>query len=191
MINKIQQEKENLRKDIQMKRVRFNSFKKQRAHERIQKHLYSLDLFQKSKMICFYISTKEEVDTKEIIIKELFLNEREIVVPKIHKGSLKLYKINKWIDLEIGKYGIEEPKKGMLEVDIEKIDLFIVPGVAFDKNCVRLGHGGGYYDKLLQKTRAMKIGLGYYFQILPKIPYEEHDERLDYIISERGIIKMV
>lgn len=191
MINKIQQQKKKLRKQIRLKLAKFNSVRKQNADDHIQNCLYSLDSYSNSKVICIYVSTEEEVETREIIRKELFLNSRSVVVPKIRDGILKLYKISKWSDLKSGKYGIEEPKNGLPEIEIAKIDILVVPGIAFDKNCNRLGRGGGYYDKALQNVNAIKIGLGYDFQILPKIPHEKYDVRLNYIITEKGVIKMV
>ena len=138
MINKIQQQKKKLRNKIKINLAKFYGIKKQNANDHIQNYLYSLDSYSKSKVICIYISTEEEVETREIIRKELFLNSRSIAVPKIYSGILKLSKISQWSDLEIGKYG-----------------------------------------------------MGYYFQILPKIPHEEHDVKMNNIISEKGIIKMV
>ena len=68
------------------------------------------------------------------------------------------------------------------EISTDKIDLIIVPGVTFDKDGNRLGHGKGYYDRILEKLKVPKIGLAFEFQIVDKVPSESHDEKLDYII---------
>jgi 5-formyltetrahydrofolate cyclo-ligase len=83
-----------------------------------------------------------------------------------------------------------EPKKNYIkEVSIESIDLIIVPGVVFDRNGNRIGHGMGYYDRLLKKSHNIpRIGLAFEFQIVKKIEAEEHDERIDMIITEDRII---
>ena len=72
-------------------------------------------------------------------------------------------------------------------------DVLIVPLVAFDKNKFRLGYGGGYYDryitKILKKKKILTIGLAFSFQKLKKIPINKFDQKLDYILTDKDIIK--
>ena len=70
-----------------------------------------------------------------------------------------------------------------------KFDLCIVPGVAFDKTGHRIGFGGGYFDRLLKKTRAATIGLAYEFQIIDKVPVTAYDVAVDYIVTEKRVIR--
>jgi 5-formyltetrahydrofolate cyclo-ligase len=63
-----------------------------------------------------------------------------------------------------------------------------VPGVVFDEYGNRIGYGGGYFDKLLSNVEAIKIGLSYEFQVLKHIPHEEHDVKMDYILTEKKIL---
>jgi len=74
-------------------------------------------------------------------------------------------------------------------VNIEEIDLVIVPGVVFDKNLNRIGFGKGYYDKILNRLKpsAKKVALAHDFQVLEDIPAEEHDVKMDMIITEKNI----
>lgn len=71
--------------------------------------------------------------------------------------------------------------------DGEKIDIFIVPGVAFDRMGNRLGRGGGYYDKLLAGVPSPKIGLAYSFQVLAEVPRTSYDVPMDMVVTEVGI----
>jgi 5-formyltetrahydrofolate cyclo-ligase len=64
-----------------------------------------------------------------------------------------------------------------------------VPGVAFDRNGNRIGRGKGYYDRLLEQTRAITVGVGYGFQLIEDIPAEPHDIAVDYVITEHGVIR--
>ncbi len=95
-----------------------------------------------------------------------------------------------WKELSIGSYGILEPRTEKIrKTRVEDIDLIIVPGVAFDKKGNRIGHGKGYYDRLLDKTNATKIGLAFEFQLLKEIPTDKHDLPIDILITEKRIIK--
>ena len=70
---------------------------------------------------------------------------------------------------------------------VDKLDLLVVPGVAFDEKGYRLGYGKGYYDKVLARKKIFSIGLGYSLQLLEKVPRGKYDERLDAIVTEEGI----
>ena len=89
-----------------------------------------------------------------------------------------------------GSFGILEPINEVVEdkrlIKPEEIDLVIVPGVAFDKNMNRIGFGGGFYDRYLSllKSSCKKVGLAYQFQIVEKIETEEHDMKVDMIVTE-------
>ena len=89
--------------------------------------------------------------------------------------------------INIGAYGIREPNKDISnEIDVKNIDVLIVPAVAYDKNCYRLGYGGGYYDRFIERLRddAITIGIAFDLQLFDSIPKEEHDAQLNYIITE-------
>jgi 5-formyltetrahydrofolate cyclo-ligase len=89
-----------------------------------------------------------------------------------------------------GAYTILEPRQECVnEVSPESIDLIIIPGVAFDGQGNRIGHGMGYYDRLLQKKiRTHCLGLAFEFQIVESIPTEIHDVKIKKIITEERII---
>tara|TARA_Y100001970_G_scaffold178760_1_gene217599 strand:+ start:212 stop:757 length:546 start_codon:yes stop_codon:yes gene_type:complete len=91
--------------------------------------------------------------------------------------------------LKINKYGIVEP------ISIKKVypDVIFVPLVAYDDNLNRLGYGGGFYDRYLGKIvkikKILKIGLGFSYQKIKKIPINSYDKKLDLIITEKKIIR--
>ena len=90
-------------------------------------------------------------------------------------------------DITIGAYGIREPKQNPNnKLSIKDIDIVIVPAVAYDKNCYRLGYGGGFYDRFIKKLKddAITIGIAFDLQVLNSIPKENHDAQLNYIITE-------
>ena len=101
---------------------------------------------------------------------------------------MEFYKWNKNDPLLINKYGIPEPKT------VKRVypDILFVPLVAFDIELNRLGYGGGFYDRYIQKIsnikKILKVGLAYSFQKLKTIPTDKHDKKLDIIITEQDFI---
>jgi len=95
-------------------------------------------------------------------------------------------------DLKPGAYGILEPDPEVNPaVTPAEIDLVVVPGSAFDRECGRYGYGGGYYDRFLREDapQAMRIALAFHVQILPAICLEPHDQRMDMILTERELLR--
>lgn len=136
--------------------------------------------------IMVYVSFGLEVDTISII-KNALDNNKIVCVPKIinKKDGMKAVKIEKLEDLIKNKFGILEPLSFDKEINGKDIDLFLVPGLAFDKNGGRIGYGAGYYDRFLKnsKDNSLKIGLAYDFQVIDNVPMAENDIYLDIIIS--------
>ncbi len=157
------------------------------ADTHIQKALITLPQYVRSKVICYYVSTKNEVDTIQLIKKELSLKRKHIIVPKIFLHQLFLYEISSFKDLRIGSYGIYEPNETCIKIDPSEIDAFIIPGIAFGKDGSRIGRGKGYYDRLLNKITVPVIGLAYNAQMYPSVPYSAKDRKVDIIITENHI----
>lgn len=181
--------KEKIRKKLIKKRNSLSTYEVLKKSNEIILNLKKLKEFKKARRIACYISFGNEVYTHGLI-KE-FLNKKEILVPFVdrEKKELKLSYIKDWKELHQGAYGILEPKKEFLKIRND-VDLILVPGIAFDERGHRIGYGEGYFDRLLSKIDAVKIGLAYEFQILKEIPYEEHDEKVDIIVSEKKIRKI-
>ena len=85
---------------------------------------------------------------------------------------------------------IETVRRGVNLCKENNIDVILVPGLAFDRNGGRMGFGKGYYDRLLESSKAVKIGLCYDFQILEKIPTESHDVPMNFVITEKEILEI-
>ncbi len=172
-----------LRKQILLARRAFIGPPKQKADRLIFQNITHHQLYQNAKTICTYVSLADEADTHALIDNILTKEDKTLVVPKIEGETITLYRIHSYADLEKGTLGILEPKKGCALATIETVDLFIVPGVAFGHDGTRIGMGKGYYDRLLAKTNATKIGIAYPFQIFDSIPTTDRDERVDLLIS--------
>ena len=154
---------------------------------KIKELLFESKEFKSAEVILFYLSFDGEVDTYSMIKDSLKMG-KTIVVPFIEKRNKDLIpsriKGLSSRDLKEGPYGIKQPTR-LDSIDIERIDLAIIPGVAFDRKGRRLGRGKGYYDRFLKRLHpsAKKIGLAFEFQILPDLTTSPHDFCLDKIIS--------
>jgi len=111
-----------------------------------------------------------------------------LVLPKVAGEELELLYVEDLSSLERGAYGIPEPSGGQ-KASPEEIEFAAVPGVAFDREGYRLGFGKGYYDRLLKKISAPKVGVAYSFQVIDYVPRDEWDEPVDLIVTEEGIIR--
>jgi 5-formyltetrahydrofolate cyclo-ligase len=91
--------------------------------------------------------------------------------------------------LKINKYGIPEPNSSKMVYP----DIMLVPLVAYDKNLNRLGYGGGFYDRYISKIekfkKIIKIGLAFTYQKIKSVPVSKYDKRLDFIVTEKEILK--
>ena len=176
-----------------MKRIRKNQTQEELIEKsgEIEKKLFSLNELKEADTVLFYISYNNEVFTHDMI-KKFLVDKKNVVVPISNKidNSLILSKLEKWKDLHVGSYSILEPIKDKIKkISINEVDLIIIPGLGFDKKGNRLGHGKGYYDNLLKKSlNQTKIGLAFEFQIIDKIPVDDHDKPVDIIITEKRII---
>lgn len=154
--------------------------------------LHNTSYYKNAKTIMTFISFGAEVDTHDFI-KQSIKNNKRIVVPITlpETKQLKLSEVLDFGELETGYYDILTPKKEFIRyVDPSEVDLIIVPGVAFDREGYRIGYGGGYYDRFLSKLGHIpKISLAFDMQLIDKVPREDFDIPVDYIITETQIIK--
>ena len=172
----------NVRNNMSKEDVKKNS-------NAIMDKITSLDIYKQSKVVFIYMDFKNEVMTSNLI-KRMLSEKKRVVIPYTDSINTVLIpsEITKESDLKQNSFGYYEPKS-ILPVNIEEIDLVIVPGVVFDKNLNRIGFGKGYYDKILNRLKpsAKKIALAHDFQVLEDIPAEEHDVKMDMIITEKNI----
>lgn len=142
--------------------------------------------FMDADTVCVYIPTGNEIDTSELI-QYCLDNDKRIAAPRVDGDSMEFYYFKSPEDLKPGAFGIFEPI-GNERVEDEE-SLVIMPGIAFDKACNRIGYGMGFYDKYLSLHPHMKrIALAYDFQIVGKIKQEVHDVKPQFIVTESRVI---
>ena len=136
-----------------------------------------------------YYPTNYEIDDLNILD---FLEKKKFKVslPVIKKeNQMNFYKWSKGDPLKINKFGIPEP----VSTRIIYPDILLVPLVAYDSNLNRLGYGGGFYDRYIEKIekikKVIKIGLAFSFQKISSIPINQYDKKLDFIVTEKEILR--
>ena len=176
--------KKELRRYFINNRKKIPKIDKKIWDEKIKNKLISSDYYKSAKSIFIYYSTEDEIDTKKII-KQAFLDKKEVYIPKIIKNSEMIpVLLTSFDDLIDGAYKIKTSK---LEKSLEKIDLTIVPGLSFDKNKFRLGYGGGFYDYYIKNHKSLYVGLFYQINKSYKLNFDNFDQKLDLIITDKNI----
>jgi len=180
-------QKQSLRNKIALLKKTHSPKELLRKSRQIKKALFETQEFKKAGTILFYASMKGEVQTKEMIHGALRMG-KQVAVPKIRGNELRLYSISGWGELKKSRRGIPEPMNAP-SMQLKKIGLIILPGLAFDRFGNRLGRGKGYYDRLLSKAeKPPRIGLAFAFQALSKIPHNSKDQKVHKILTEKEII---
>lgn len=154
----------------------------------IEKSLLNIVLSNKVQSILSYIHTKSEVETN-YFHEQILGQGLSLAIPKVKGKELKFFSIsNLDKDIEPGYYGINEPKESLEEWQKKGEEWIIIPGVVFDQNGNRLGYGKGFYDRFLRNhSHLIKVGLAFECQLIKKIPVENHEEKIDFVITEKKI----
>lgn len=135
--------------------------------------------FMQAQTVLLYYSMQDEVDTHRLV--EKYASKKHILLPVVVGKELELHTFTG--ELQVGKLGIMEPVGPLFE-DFEKIDLVVVPGMAFSKVGHRMGRGKGFYDRFLPRLpRAKKVGICFPYQVVRYVPSYPEDVRMDKVIS--------
>lgn len=177
-------DKQSLRARIKNQKSLLTQGERIAAAEAVFASLERTAAFLLADRILIYNSLPDELSTREFLDK--WAPRKHFFLPRVNGVNLELLPFER-TKLHLGSFHIEEPD-GTEIVDPALMDLIIVPAVAMDSTCNRLGRGKGFYDRLLSETRATTIGVGYDFQLIAEgIPAEPHDVPLDIVITETRI----
>lgn len=185
----IRERKDSLRKQAHASRNAQEN--KDELSRRIVGAFMSLPEYALAETVMFYIDVRSEVRTRHDLALAL-TSGKTIVVPWCNAdGELELFRLDNMDELEVGMYKILEPRSELRslaekQVNVETLDMIMVPGVAFDRRGARMGHGKGYYDKLLQHARSNTplVALAFECQLFDEIPVAHHDIFMDKLITE-------
>ena len=178
----IDQQKREIRKQIRKLKKEYTIEQRKAKSEIIINKIETLPIFKEAEVVMAYWSMDDEVFTPDFILKHC--TQKQIILPAVKGDILELKKFESLNDLQKGEqFGINEPV-GENYGSPEKIDLIIIPGVAFDSENNRLGRGKAYYDKLLKQTKAFKLGICFDFQMVDKVPTDKYDIKMDKVVSD-------
>ncbi len=180
----VREEKKRLR--AQMIQVRDNISEREEKSRRIAESFLQLREAKEAESFFCYVSFRSEVDTIWLLDR-LWKAGKRVAVPKTEGKQMNFYEIRSMEDLSPGYCAILEPKPEMPRMC--RADILIMPGLAFDVQGHRIGYGGGFYDRFLERHFAgKKIALAFEEQIQETIPSERRDAAADGIVTDRRIL---
>ena len=184
-INDEKNSKKDLRKHFKEMRQGLSADYRQSLDNEIISRLLCSDIYSDAELILTYVSVSPEINTFGLI-NAAFANGKKVAVPLCTEGNnLKFFFIKSTDDLKEGKYGLLEPDTSKCkEAVITDKALCIVPGLSFDAKGVRLGRGGGYYDRFLENFKGTSVGLCYASFLRLELPAESFDKAADIIVTE-------
>lgn len=168
---------------------------KLRCSRQICHGLLALPDYQRAGLLAIYVALPAEVQTQELITRA-WSDGKQVAVPCCVGNELHLFHLTSLAELAPRTLGILEPRAELWQsearwLDVARVDLFVVPGIAFDRAGGRLGYGKGYYDRLLARTRqdAPKIAVAFACQVAEQVPMTARDVFMDCLITEDMICR--
>ena len=176
-------DKKELRKQIRAAKKAVPFYEKCSRSAPIMQQVESLPQFKEAQTVLLYWSMEDEVQTHDFVNR--WYKEKTLLLPCVDGDDLRLRQYTGPECLKEGEqFGIGEPT-GPEFTDLERVEMIIVPGVAFDRTGNRMGRGRGFYDRLLKSTpRAFKVGVAFNFQMVDRVPTEDFDVPMDAVLTE-------
>lgn len=165
-----------------------------RCARAVAARLAGLDELGAARVVAGYVARGAELDPAPAL-EEARRRGGTLAYPRVTEGTPRLtfHRIAAAADLRPGRYGILEPDGACPEVPAEAIDLFVLPGLAFDPDGRRLGYGGGYFDELIAhlrpRGRGYFVGLAYDFQVVDRCPAGEGDHGVDCVVTDARVLR--
>jgi len=163
--------------------------KRVEAAVRVGETLQRLESWSAARWVGGYVALRDELELSGLLRQRLTLGGR-VAVPALdaERGEYVFREIRDWDgDLVPGAFGVREPRPTCGVVDVTWLDFVLVPGIAFDTRGGRLGRGRGFYDRLLASAVGVTCGVGMDDQLVPEVPVEAHDIRLNLVVVPGGL----
>lgn len=184
-------DKAAVRRHLRQARRRLSAVERFDASEKAVDVLARSGLLEAARVIALYAPLVDEADPTGL---EGRLADRIIAYPRttiVEGDPCLVFGASRLADLEPrGPWAIREPEPSLTPIEP---DVVVVPGLGFTADGARIGYGGGYYDRTLARLRAQRgsvvaIGLGFHIQLVPELPVDEHDQAMDAVLTERGLV---
>lgn len=187
--HRLKQEKRVLRRVVLDERDALPAADRAARSVAISDRLLALDETAQATTVLVFWSFGSEVETAHLI-DHLRALGKTVALPRIEAGDLAPVGYVPGAPMAETTFGAMEPSSGPV-LDPGELDLVIVPGVAFDRRCTRVGYGRGFYDRLLGRTRedAAAVAIAFALQVVPEVPSGPVDRRVDALVTEREVIR--
>jgi 5-formyltetrahydrofolate cyclo-ligase len=185
MQSTIREAKRALRRQVSAALKRMGLGERGAASAQARCRLAAQALWQTAQWVLFFAPLPEELDVWPLLTEALSVGKK-VALPRFvaERDSYEIRQVlDPEVDLRMGHFGIREPHGRCANVSSRRLDLMLVPGVAFDLRGHRLGRGKGYYDQLLRTLHGVKCGVAFDQQIVDEVPVESHDVRLDCVLT--------
>jgi 5-formyltetrahydrofolate cyclo-ligase len=189
----IRERKHHIRRSLLAMRRRLSEAERLARSRRVWERVVALSCYQQARVVLGYMAFDREVLT-DGLMRQAIASGKQVVLPRVQtdRQGMALYVIEDLErDVAPGYRGILEPRPQRTRaVTPETLEVALVPGVAFDLRGGRLGFGIGFYDRLLSQLpqHIPTVGLAFDFQIIPRLPSQPHDVRLDAIVTESRVM---
>lgn len=181
-------EKKEIRAEVKKRRREADEETLHEKSLQILERFRQLSAYKDASLLLAYVDAKREAETR-LLMRCAWDDGKKVAAPRVDgDGIMHFYYLRSLKDLEPGAFGIMEPRADCRICEPEE-GLLLMPGVAFDEQGHRVGYGGGYYDRYLEKhPHLIHIALAFEFQIFPEVPSEKHDICPDLIVTENRIL---
>ena len=186
-----EQDKITLRKALRQQRSQLTREQVTAASEAVARQILACDAFCKAKSVMGFLAFGKELSV-DLVLEAALAQGKTVAVPHIVSDTVFVPVRLKYLqDFELDRYDIRSVRSPLEVIQPEVFDLVLVPGVAFGRDGSRMGMGAGYYDRFLpQAKQAVVMGVAYDFLLQSSLPCDEHDVKMQCIVSESGIITL-
>jgi 5-formyltetrahydrofolate cyclo-ligase len=179
--------KQALRARMRATRAALSAEERDATGRLVSDAVLGLEPVRRARSVLTFASFGSEIPTTGLI-DGLHSAAKRVLLPYLEDGAMEAAVVERGTAMVATPYGALEPA-GRTAADPAWIDVVIAPGLAFDRRGYRLGYGGAYFDRYLVRLRpeAVRIGVGFAFQVVDEVPTAAHDERLDLLVTEAGL----
>ena len=182
----IKSDKSALRRALRSARDRLTDEQRHLACQSARKHLDNWRIWQSARVIASYLPHQSEFDPSGLLAHRC--SGSQVVCPRVVGTTLRFHLWQEGDATETTIGGVLQPVASAEPVSIESIDLFITPLLGCGRTGMRLGYGGGFYDRLFVTARGFRLGVGYAQQHIDDWQAEPHDKRLDGFLSDSALV---
>ena len=187
----LEHEKITLRKVLRQQRAQLTREQVTAAAAAVARQILACDAFCKAKSVMGFLAFGKELGVDAVLAAALAMGKTVAVPHIVSDTSFVAVRLNNLQDFDLDRYGIRTVRPPLELIEPGELDLVLVPGVAFGRDGSRMGMGAGYYDRFLPRAKqAVTMGVAYDCLLQASLPTDEHDVKMQYLVSESGIITL-